>query len=97
MTVARASKPLQGHGFTLTEKHEAIKIEPEILQQGFKLQIWPVMKGTVMNSNYSNRTDLQKASMLSSAVYLPDDVTQVTQSPTHTLTCSKYMKVDSDP
>lgn len=53
MTVARASKSLQGYGFTLKEKHEVIKIEPETLQQGFKLQIWPVMKGMVMNSNYS--------------------------------------------
>lgn len=53
MTVVRASKSLQDHGFTLTEKDEVIKIEPEILQQGFKLQIWPVMKGMVMNSNYS--------------------------------------------
>lgn len=53
MTVARASKSLQGHGFPLKEKHEVTKTEPEILQQGFKLQIWPVMKGMVMNSNYS--------------------------------------------
>jgi len=73
-------------------EHKVIKIELEILQQGIKLQIWPVMKATAMNSNQS--TGLSSKKPECSAVYLPGDVTQVTQRPTRTLICSKYMQVE---